>query len=201
VRNTSGRLSVMRRLIIILVFHSVISYGQSDRYNELLTIAKEKGGIVVSCKPMKVTLDSWRLKYVNRLRADSIITDSLITQIIDATNKWDTAKWNSKEFKKTAVISDRGENLNANRLLDEWGIYDNSERKKYKKLIKQWTNTDVNQRPINYISRPILTKNKDFGLIAVDLVTHGLCCGGQVTLYKYQSGQWKDLGPIYTWKH
>jgi hypothetical protein len=191
----------MRRLTIFFLFYSIISYGQVDRYNQLLSIAREKGGLVVSCNPLKIQLDSWRLKYVNRLRTDSIITDSLITQIIEATSKWDTTKWDRKEFIKTIIVADREEFFNANKLLDEWGITDKQERKKYRKLINKWINTDVNQRPVNYLSRPVLTQNPDFGLIAVDLVTHGLCCGGQINLYKYEVDQWKDLGSIYSWKH
>jgi len=192
----------MRLLITIFVFYSLVSYGQDDRYNELLKIAKEKSGLVVSCNPMKIKLDSWGLsRYMNRLRKDSVVTDSLITQIVDATNEWDMKKWDRNEFNKTIVICDKEEILNPNKLLDEWGITDKEERKKYRRMINKWINTDINQRPVNYISRPILIENKDFGLIAVDLVTHGLCCGGQVNLYKYELGQWKDLGSIYNWKH
>ena len=178
-----------------------MSYGQDDRYDKLLLLTKEKGGIVVSERPMTMKLDTFRLKYANRLRTDINFTDSLIFQIAEATNNWDTTKWNKNDFKKTVVVADRKENLNAKRQLDDWGIVDKAERKKIRKQINKWTNTEVDQRPINYLSRPVLTRDRKYGLVAFDLVTHGLCCGGQIILYKYDSGQWTDLGAIYRWAH
>ncbi len=191
----------MRQLLTIFIFISFISYGQDDRYDKLFLLVKEKGGLVVSERPMTMELDTFRLRYVNRLRTDIKFTDSLILQIVEASNNWDTTKWDKNDFKNTVVVTDRKENLNANKLLDDWGIADKAERKRIRKQINKWTNTEVDQRPINYLSRPILTRDNNYGLVAFDLVTSGLCCGGQVTLYKYESGQWKDLGAIYTWKH
>lgn len=194
----------MRQLLIIFIFTTLTSFGQDDRFNSLFKIAKEKVGIVVSCQPLTtipIKLDTFRVKYVNRLRTDIKLTDSLIFQIVEATKKLDTAKWEEKEFKNTVVVCDRDENLNASKLLDEWGVQDKSERNKFRKQIKQWTNTDPSERPINYISRPVLTTDNNYGIIAVDLVTHGFCCGGQVILFKYESGQWTDLGSIYKWSH
>lgn len=194
----------MRQIVIIFTFTSLTSFGQDDRYNSLLRIAKENVGIVVSCHPLTtipIKLDTFRLKHVNRLRTDINLTDSLILQLVEAAKTLDTTKWDGKEFKRNAVVCDRDENLNARKLLDEWEVQDKSDRIKYRKQIVKWNNTEPNQRPINYISRPGLTKDKNYGLIAFDLVSSGLCCGGQLFLFKYDSGQWTNLGSIYNWSH
>jgi len=193
-------------LLSLLMLVPIIIFGQTPetgyhRLAKLHKIAKQKGGIVVSCYPMTAKLDAWILSRVKKQRRDSILTDSVAYQIIEATKNWDTTKWESTEFNGKAVITERSERLNAKKLLDGWGICDKETRKVYRRQINTWVNTEVDNRPIWYISRPVLTKDGKFGLVAWDLVSNGLCCGGQVVLYKYESGNWIDLGTIYRWAH
>jgi len=192
-----------RYSLILFVFYllSLESVGQSKRYNELLEIAKGQSGLVLYAKPSTIRINAWVLKRYNDHGTKSNLSDSLLNDLIKATKNMDTTKWQTKEFKRTIVVYKKDTILYAGKILNLWKIDDKTERKKYRRLINKWTNTDKQERSLNYLSRPAMTENEEYGLILTDLTTHGLCCGGELTLYKYESGQWKGVGVIYSWKY
>ena len=191
-----------RYLFVLILFQfAVQSFGQSNRYLQLLEIAKGQAGLVLWSKPARVSLDSGIIKQYFRRVFKVEINDSLLSDLIHSTRMMDTTKWKAEEFSRTVLIEDRSITINTKRILDSWKISDKIERKKYRQFLNNWINTNEQERPVNRLSKPVLTKNEEYGVIKKDLTEGGLCCGGQVNLYKYESGGWKDVGVIYSWKY
>jgi hypothetical protein len=187
--------------LFVFYFSSLESVGQSKRYNELVEIAKGQSGLVLYNKPSKIRINIWALRQYDERNTKPILSNSLLNDLIKATKNMDSTKWQTNEFKRTILVNNTDTILNAIKILNIWKIDDKVKRKKYRRLINKWINTDKQERALNYLSKPAMTENEEYGLILTDLTTHGLCCGGKLTLYKYESGQWKDIGVIYSWKH
>jgi hypothetical protein len=113
----------------------------------------------------------------------------------------DSTNWKTSDFSRTVVVEGRKDFINTSKILENWELIDKTEIKKYRKLLNKWTNSDPQVRQLNYMSRPILSDNEEYGIILTDITEGYLCCGGQLTLYKYKSGQWNDLGSIYNWSY
>jgi hypothetical protein len=176
-------------------------HAQNDRAAQLLDIVKGKAGLVLFSKPSNPHLSEKMYRRYYDQEMKSMVTDSLMSQLIEASAKADTTPWKTSEFKRTIVISNRSESLNAKRILTEWKITDRVEWRKYRRLINKWTNTTEQEREVNYLSRPVITKDGNYGIIKTDIASGNLCCGGQIVLYKYQADKWVYVGVLYKWNY
>lgn len=194
----------MRLLFILFIIKisSVNLHGQSLRYEQLMDVIKDKAGLILYHKPPSVRTKLLGLKDYFQIRnPKNQLSDTALNNLIEASNQMDSTNWEQSEFSRTVVVSDRSDIINVHKILKTWGLTDKEEIKKYRKLLNKWTNTDIQIRQLNYLSRPILTDNEEYGVILTDIGAGNLCCGGQITLYKYESGQWKDLGAIFNWRY
>jgi hypothetical protein len=166
-----------------------------------LEIAKSEAGLVLKSKPGKIKLDPLRIKDSYKRRFKTELADTLLNELIKASTLMETTKWTKKDFTRTLVVSDKTQEIEIRKIIEEWRITDKDEQKKYKNLLRDWAYIDGQNRPVNVLSRPALTADQNYGLILKDLHQGGLCCGGQINLYKYEDGEWKDLGAISSWKY
>jgi hypothetical protein len=129
------------------------------------------------------------------------LSDTLVNEWIKAAALMDTTEWKTKDFRRTLVIHDKTQDIEISKTLEDWSITYKAELKKYRKLLRDWVSREESNRPVQVLSRPVMTADQNYGLILKDEYQSGLCCGGQINLYKYDGGEWKDLGTIKTWKY
>ena len=190
-----------RLILIVLFLLTFESFGQNARYDQLLEIAKSQAGLILKNRPAKIKLDPWTIKTYYKRRFKTELPDTLLAEWVKAASLMDTTEWTTNDFKRTIVVSDKTQDIEISKVLGQWAISDKDELKKYKKQLREWNYTEGQSRPINVLSKPVLTEDQNYGLILRDLYEGRLCCGGQINLYKYEDGEWKDLGAGHSWKY
>jgi hypothetical protein len=189
-------------LILALSLSMSQLIAQSTAYLQLLKVAKDGAGLILYNKPPSPRSRLLNLKNLYDIRnPKDRLSDTLVNKLVEACARMDTSEWVNSDFSRTVVVKDRSNNINVNRTVKEWGLTDKAEIKKYRQRLREWMNTEVSLRYLNYLSRPVLTDDEEYGIILKDDVEGNLCCGGHLQLYRYEAGQWKDMGLIYSWKY